>query len=68
MKLIYFKMLKKYINNFLVKVINLNQYKKQKNILIKLKSILIWKIKLQKVILNFLNYIDIMFFRKIEKN
>jgi hypothetical protein len=61
-------MLKKYINNFLVKVINLNQYKKQKNILIKLKNILIWKIKLQKVILNFLNYIDIMFFRKIEKN
>ena len=61
-------MLKKYINNFLVKVINLNQYKKQKNILIKLKNILIWKIKLQKVILNFLNYIDIMFFKKIEKN
>ena len=49
-----------------MKHFNLNQNKKQNNIFNQLKNILIWKIKSQKHIINFLNYIDIMFFKKIE--
>ena len=55
-----------YINNFLEIYHNMNQFKKQINIFRELKNSLIKMIKLQKTGLNFLDYIDILYFRKIE--